>query len=68
MVLANPPNLTASKDMGIQGVYVYLPQIVFLFQNTKQKLPKRALTNCQNKTNHFIWNYKKTGVLAGTIK
>lgn len=41
MELANPPNTTASEDADIQEVYVHIPQSVFLFQNTKQKLPKR---------------------------
>lgn len=65
-LLASSPNIMASKDLDNQDVYGHIPQIVLLFQNTKRKTPKHALTNHENKTDHF--SYKKTRVLAGTIK
>lgn len=38
---ADPPHTTASEATITQDVYVRIPQSVFLFQNIKQKLPKR---------------------------
>lgn len=67
IVLADPPNNTASKDMNLQDVHAYTPNRVSLPKH-KTEATQTSLTNCQNKTDHFIWSYRKTGVLAGTRK